>query len=106
MRELSESFKIDEGWNRHGIRNELIFEGDQVVRKQTFDAAPFLEVAHAQRVATAGERWGEMRKVGTIPMAIYAKALEIKDQKDRQKYILRWLRENPLMVTFDRFLKT
>ncbi len=105
MRYVGESVTLDHGVNRHGIHTKLIFQGDEVVKKQTFDAAPFLEMAHAQRVATAGDRWGEMRKVGTIPMAIYVQALEIKDQKDRQRYILRWLKENPLMVTFDKFLK-
>lgn len=103
-RGLSESFKLDEGTNRHGIHTELIFQGDEVVKKQTYDAKPFLESAHRERTETAGQRWGEMRKVGTIPMAVYAKALEIQDQQERQKYVLGWLKTNPLMVTFDKFL--
>lgn len=103
--QISESFRLNEGYDRHGTHTEFIFEGDQVVRKQTFDAEPFLEAAHAERVATAGERWGEMRKVGTIPMAVYAHAMTIKDQEERRKYILKWLRENPAMVSFEKFLK-
>jgi hypothetical protein len=105
MRGTSESFSLNEGYNRQGIHTEFIFQGDEVVRKQTFDAQPFLEAAHAERQATAGQRWGDMRKVGTIPMAIYASALEIRDQQERQKFILKWLRENPAMVTFEKFLK-
>lgn len=105
MRGTSESFRLDEGYNRQGIHTELIFQGDEVVKKQTFDAQPFLEAAHAERVATSGHKWGEMRKVGTIPMAIYAKAIEIRDQQERQKFILKWLRENPALVTFEKFLK-
>lgn len=104
MRGTSESFKLDEGYNRHGIHTELIFQGDEVVKKQTFDAQPFLEAAHAERQATAGQRWGEMRKVGTVPMAVYAKSLEIQDQRERQEYLLGWLKANPAMVTFDKFL--
>ena len=104
-RGLSESFKLDEGVNRHGIHTQLIFQGDEVVKKTSYDAQPFLEAAHAERTATAGQRWGEMRKVGTVPMAVYAKAMEIRDQKERQKYLLTWLKLNPMMVTFDKFLK-
>jgi len=104
MRGTSESFRLDEGVNRHGIHTELIFQGDEVIKSQTYDAQPFLEAAHRARVETAGQRWGEMRKVGTIPMAVYAKAMEIQDQQERQKYVLGWLKANPLMVTFDKFL--
>jgi superfamily I DNA/RNA helicase len=51
-RGLSESFKLDEGTNRHGIHTELIFQGDEVVQKQSFDASPILEAAKAERIAT------------------------------------------------------
>lgn len=102
---LTESFKLDEGFNRQGIHTELIFQGDEVVKKQTYDASPFLEAAQAERIATAGQRWGEMRKVGTVPMAVYSQAMTIRDQAERQKYLLNWLKANPYMVTFDKFLK-
>ena len=104
-RELSETFTVDEGMDRHGVHTSLIFQGDEVVKKRTFDAEPYLEAAQAERTATAGERWGEMRKVGSIPMAVYAEVLKIQDQNERQKYVLNWLRQNPAMVTFDKFLK-
>ncbi len=103
--EISDSFRLDEGYDHYGTHTELIFEGDQVVKKQTFDAEPFLEAAHADRVATAEQRWGEMRKVGTIPMAIYAQALAIPDQEERRKFVTNWLKQNPALVSFEKFLK-
>ena len=103
-RGLSESFKLDEGVNRHGIHTELIFQGDEVVKSQTYDASPFLEAAHAERIATAGQKWGEMRKVGTVPMAVYQQAMTIRNQEERSKFLLGWLKANPYMVTFDKFL--
>lgn len=103
-RGLSESFKLDEGFNRQGIHTELIFQGDEVIKNQTYDAQPFLEAARAERAATAGQRWGEMRKVGTIPPLVHAQALTIRDQKERSAYLLNWLKSNPLMVSFDKFL--
>lgn len=106
-RGLSESFKLDEGVNRHGIHTELIFQGDEVVQKQTFDASPILEAAKAERIATAGERWGEMRKVGTIPIAIYNRIVTTyKTQDERRAAVLQFLKANENFVTFDKFLKS
>lgn len=100
-----ESFKMDEGYDRYGVHKEVIFEGDQVVQKFTYDAEPFLEQAKAERNATAGDRWGDGRKVGTIPMAVYAQVLQIQGAEERQKFLVKWLKENPAFVTFDKFLK-
>lgn len=102
-----DSFKMNEGYDRFGVHKEVIFEGDQVVQKFTYDAAPFLQTAHEQRAATAGDRWGEGlgTKVGTIPMAVYTQVLQIQGAEERQKFLVRWLKENPAFVTFDKFLK-
>ncbi len=99
------SFTVDDGYHAYGVHKQVTFEGDQAVTKLTYDAQPFLEQAHAERVATAGERWGDGRKVGTIPMAVYAEVMKIKGNKERQKYVLDWLRANPAFVSFDKFLK-
>lgn len=101
-----ESFTIDHGFDAYGNHRQVTVEGDQVVHKTSYDAEPFLKQAHAERVATEGKRWGEGlgTKVGTVPMAVYAKALTM-DSESRQKYLLCWLRENPAFVTFDRFLR-
>lgn len=100
-----ESFTVDEGVDAYGIRKQVIFEGDQAVTRLTYDAQPMLEAAHAERIATAGERWGEMRKVGTMPMAVYAEMIKLPSATERQVFALGWLKANPRMVTFDKFLK-
>lgn len=99
------SFTVDDGVHPYGIHRDVTFEGDQVVTKLTYDAEPFLEQAHAERTATAGERWGDGRKVGTIPMAVYADVMKIRSAEERQKYVINWLKANPAFVTFDKFLK-
>jgi hypothetical protein len=100
------NFSVDRGYDAYGNHTQVIVEGDQLVRKTTFDAEPLLREAHAERVATEGKRWGEGvgTKVGTIPMAVYAQFLT-KPAEERQKFLLQWLRENPAFVTFDKFLK-
>lgn len=101
------NFSVDRGFDAYGNHTEVIVEGDDLIRKTTYDAEPLLREAHAARTATAGDRWqeGTGTRVGTIPMAVYAQFLTIPDAEERQKFILRWLRENPAFVTFDKFLK-
>ena len=103
--ELKSNVTIDEGFDAYGTHKSLTFEGDQLVTKTSFNAQPLIEEAKAMRHATAGEKWGDMRRVATIPMAIYAKAIQIKDNRERHKFIRRYLQENPAFVTFDRYLK-
>lgn len=101
-----ESFSIDEGFDQYGTRKQVTFEGDQAVTKLTFDAEPFLERAKAERIANEGKRWGEGvgTKVGSIPMAVYSQYLALPAE-ERQMFLMKWLRENPAFVTFDKFLK-
>ncbi len=100
-----ESFELDEGTDAYGTQTRVKFEGDQIVKVQTFDAEPIVEACKAERNETAGQRWGEMRKVGSIPMAVYTKLLTIPDQRERHKYLRRWLRENPAFITFDKYAR-
>lgn len=100
-----ESFELDEGVDQYGTRTRIKFEGDQAVKIKTFDATDIIERAKAMRNETAGQRWGEMRKVGELPMAIYSQALTISNQEERTKFIRKYLRENQAFVTFDRYLK-
>ena len=47
-----------------------------------------------------------MRKVGVIPMAVLNHInTTIPGTVDRQAAIMLWLKANPRMVSFDRFLK-
>lgn len=103
--ELDANVTLDEGVNEYGIRRQIILEGDQAVTKLTYDAAPLLEEAHARRIHTAGDRWGDSHHVGFIPMAELARINETyKSAEERKHQILSWLRDNPKMVTFDKFL--
>jgi pyocin large subunit-like protein len=101
-----DNFVMDEGVDAYGVRKTVTFEGDQAVTKLSYDAAPLLAQAHAERSATAGDRWGEMRKVGVIPMVVLNRINStIPGQLDRTAAILGWLKANPRLVTFDKFLK-
>ncbi len=101
-----ESFTVDHGFDAYGNHRQATVEGDQIVHKTSYDAEPFLRAAQAERAATAGDRWKEGlgTKVGTIPMAVYAQAITMNSE-DRQLFLMKWLRENPSFVTFERFLK-
>jgi len=101
-----ESFTVNEGYNPYGIHKSVTFEGDQAITKLTFDSEPMLEEAKAERAATAGERWGEGRKVGTIPMAVLSMIQQTHpSREEREKAILQWLRSNQAFVSFEKFLK-
>jgi hypothetical protein len=106
MAEPIESFTINEGTDVYGVRKEVTFEGDQAVTKLTYDAEPILEAAHAARIQTADQRWGEMRKVGMIPMAVLNQ-INAKHQSalERKAAIVMWLKQNPKFVAFDKFLR-
>lgn len=78
-------------------------EGKTAIEKR-YDAEPFLQTAAEMRATTAGERWGEMRHVGYIPMAELATMMR-QDGRLDQKRALAWLKKNPALVTFDKFLK-
>jgi hypothetical protein len=104
--ELASNITLDEGVNEFGIQRQIMLEGDQVVTKLTYDAAPMIEAAAQARRATEGDRWGNGHFVGIIP---YAELSRINEQysgaEERKHQILMWLKANPKLVTFDRFLK-
>lgn len=81
----------------HGV------EGRVAIQK-TYDAEPFLELASAERAATDGQRWGDFRKVGSVPMAVLSTWYRQDGGLD-MKRAAAWLKANPQMVTFGKFLK-
>ena len=107
MEKLKESFVLDDGVDQFGTRTKFAFDAlDQSITKvQTFDGTELADACTKLRNATSGERWGEGKHVATIPMAVYGQALAIKDNQERQKFIRKWLAENPAFITFDRYLK-
>ena len=102
--ELASNVTVDEGVNEWGIQRQIMLEGDQVVTKLTYDAAPMLEAAAIARSASEGDRWGNGHFVGIIP---YAELSRINQQysgaDDRKHAILSWLKANPKLVTFEKF---
>ena len=101
----TESVTIDEGFDAHGVRTRKHFEssGDVVVQ-HTFDAQEHLDHAKQARDATAGQRWGDGKFICHIPPAFLGPILAIKDKKEREKAVLKFMQENRGLVMFDRAL--
>lgn len=79
-------------------------EGKWVIQK-TYDAEPYLDQASADRQATQHMRWGEGKKVGSVPMAVLGQFLRQDGGLD-VKRLEAWLRDNPAFVSYEPFLKT
>ena len=92
-------FREDE----NGIRTQVHDLDNRIVIQKTFDAEPLLEACAAERHAAAGERWGDGRKVGTVPLAVLGQFMREDGGLDVER-ATAWLRENPAFITFDRFL--
>lgn len=102
---FTENVSIDEGINEVGVRTVLSFEGDQLIVKKSWDGQALAEQCKAERLATSGQKWGEMRKVASLGPIEYAKFCAIKDNRERIKAIRAYLAENSAFITFDRYLK-
>ena len=58
------------------------------------------------RALTAGDRWGDGHFVGIVPMAEVTRINgEFQGAEERKRQMLIWLRDNPNLVTFDKFLR-
>lgn len=101
---MSEVFTIKDHDALTGITTTVNRVESAVQIVKSYDAEPFLEGAAAMRAATEGERWGEMRHVGYIPMAELSKFYRQDGQLDKKRCIA-WLKANPAMVTFSKVLK-
>ena len=77
--------------------------GKTVIQK-TYDASPLIDACSEARANTEGQRWGDMRHVGTIPMAELATMLR-QDGTIDKKRCMEFLRKNPAFVTFSKVLK-
>ena len=104
--ELASSVTLDEGVNEFGIHRQITLEGDQAITKLSYDAEPMLEHAAALRSMTAGDRWGDGHFVGIVPMAEVTRINQTyAGAEERKLQMLLWLKANPKMVTFDKFLR-
>lgn len=104
--ELDSSVTLDEGVNAFGVHRQITLEGDQAVTKLTYDAEPMLKLAADARVATAGDRWGEGHFIGIVPIAELTRINETyQGAEERKRQMVLWLKANPKLVTFEKFLK-
>lgn len=84
-----------------GVDTYYESNGEQDRASITQNVDDILEHAHEMRRETAGEKYGEMRKIGVIPMSVIGQAMREGWLTD-EKRIRQWLRENPAFKTFDR----
>ncbi len=98
------TFKLTEYDQLTGIQTTVHRTENKVVIQKTEDVEPLLNACAAERAATAGERWGDMRKVGSIPMSVVAKFMR-QDGGFDTKRCVAWLKQNPAFITFDKVLK-
>ncbi len=105
MREYAEDVTINEGTDAYGVTTDIRFQGRDMIVKKSFDAEPIIEQCKAERIATAGEKWGEMRKVGTIDAVSYGRIAAIKDTKERRQAIKDYFLAHQAFISFDRYLK-
>ena len=104
--ELESNVTIDEGVNEYGIHKQVILEGDQAVTKLTYDAQPMLEHAANLRSLTSGDSWGNGHFVGIVPMAEVVRINNTyQGAEERKRQMVLWLKANPKLVTFEKFLK-
>ena len=88
----------------NGIATRVHDLGNRVVIEKSYDASALKDLCAAERNATDGQRWGEWRKVGSVPMAELATMMRQDGTLD-QKRAAAWLKKNPAFVTFNKFLK-
>lgn len=81
-----------------------IEDANRVVIEKQYDGQQFKDAAAEVRAHTDGERWGDMRHVGFIPMAELATMMRQDGGIDKTR-VLAWLKKNPDLVTFNKFLK-
>lgn len=79
-------------------------DANKVAIQKTYDAEPFVEAAAEMRAQTEGERWGEMRHIGFIPMAELSKMLRQDGTVDKKRCV-EFLKKNPALCTFSKALK-
>lgn len=76
----------------------------KTVIEKKYDVEPFIETAAEMRRETEGQRWGDMRHVGFIPMAELGKMMR-QDGTIDKKRCMDFLRKNPALATFSKVLR-
>lgn len=96
--------KITEHDAETGITTSVHYLDGKTVIQKEYDAQPLLDVAADMRAATEGQRWGEMRHVGFIPMAELGKMMRQDGGFDHER-VIAWIKANPKLATFSKVLK-
>ena len=96
--------KISEHDAQTGITTTVHYLDGKTVIQKEYDAQPLLDTAAEMRAATEGQRWGEMRHVGFIPMAELGKMMRQDGGFDRDR-LISYLKANPKLATFSKVLK-
>lgn len=78
---------------------EAADEKQRATTEQNVD--DILEYAADMRQATQGEKYGDMRKMGVMPMSVIGQAMREGWLMD-QKKMREWFQQNPKFKTFDR----
>ncbi len=97
--------KLDQFDAQLGIRTLIHETENKFVIEKRFDAEPLIETAAEMRSTRQMERWDERgTHVGFIPMAELGTMMRQDGGFDKAR-VLAYLRKNPALVTFDKFLK-
>jgi hypothetical protein len=87
-----------------GIREMFFYDpttDTSYIKTQHYRLEAVIDKARAERNASTNKRWGDLAKVGTVPLNIWQDQLaEATKQKD-SKYIRRWLTEHDKFRTRD-----
>lgn len=75
--------------------------GDEHRATTSQDVTDILEYAADMRRETQGEKFGEMRKMGVMPMSVIGQAMREGWLMDEKK-MRQWFVDNPAFKTFDK----
>lgn len=87
-----------------GLKTKVHDVDGKITIQKEWDSELFKREAHARRVESEGKRWGELKHVGFIPNAELSVMLR-QDGRIDTKRVRKYLKENPDLVTFSKYLK-
>jgi hypothetical protein len=91
-----------------GVTTQVKVEDGALIVRDSFDADPFLKAAEQSRQQTDGQRWGDGKKIGTIPPAVLSRYFEIvaeRGNEEGDKFVHEFFVKNPAFVHFEKYLK-
>mgnify|MGYP000851157081 CR=1 FL=1 len=70
----------------------MLEDGEMIIRTDT-EVNALLDTNTAERNIKAGQRWGDGRKVASIPAQIWTRDLAEAVRQDDNRYLSRWLND-------------